>query len=566
MAGQNFYQMLTGIKDTIVENRINAEAKDLLGQYAQQSTVTQPVAMSNGGSNAPDAIPQGKAPTVQMASLGGGSLPDMTRAQNATASIESGGRYDALGPVTKTGDRAYGKYQIMGANIPEWSKEVLGQPVSVSQFLADPKLQDTIYNAKFGQYMQKYGPEGAARAWFAGEGGMNDPNRKDQLGTSVSDYGQRFAQAYGGAGQSQQGAPVQLAQAMPSGQSGPMYSPELVQRMLQNPRTRELGQKILMQQQSAAQKAYSAPTRDAMGNYVQYGPGGEVKVITSAKDLDPRTAAITEFEYARRQGYGGTFSQYQVDKAKAGATSVNVDTKAEGAFQTEAAKGQAKLFNTIVEEATKSQENLGQLAQLRELSGDIGTGLPAAWQGYLAEKGIKIGDNVGKVEAFTSLIDKLTPQQRVPGAGATSDFDAKLMKSSLPSLIRSPEGNAIIMDTFEGLERYRLARADIATKVLVGEMSQKDGLKAIRDLPDPYTGLKAWKKAQGEGQGKAPQATEKRTDAPRRPPEGMTAAQTFSAARDAYREAMKNGNTAAQKAIRERLDSFGIDPKRLDSE
>ena len=110
----------------------------------------------------------------------------------AISKIESGGNYGELGPVTKSGDRAYGKYQIMGNNIPEWSRAALGRPVTTQEFLANPQLQDTIFQHRFGQYAQKYGPSGAARAWFAGEGGMNNPNAKDQLGTSVADYERKF--------------------------------------------------------------------------------------------------------------------------------------------------------------------------------------------------------------------------------------------------------------------------------------------------------------------------------------------------------------------------------------
>jgi hypothetical protein len=110
----------------------------------------------------------------------------------AIANIESGGRYDLLGPVTKTGDRAYGKYQVMGNNIPEWSQAAIGRRLTPQEFLANPQLQDTIFKQRFGQYVDKYGPGGAARAWFAGEGGMNNPNAKDQLGTSVASYERKF--------------------------------------------------------------------------------------------------------------------------------------------------------------------------------------------------------------------------------------------------------------------------------------------------------------------------------------------------------------------------------------
>jgi hypothetical protein len=65
------------------------------------------------------------------------------------------------------------------------------------QFLSNPDAQEAVFKAKFGDYVQKYGPEGAAKAWFAGEKGMNNPNAKDVLGTTVAGYGQKFTQALG---------------------------------------------------------------------------------------------------------------------------------------------------------------------------------------------------------------------------------------------------------------------------------------------------------------------------------------------------------------------------------
>jgi hypothetical protein len=116
---------------------------------------------------------------------------------SAISSIESGGNYKAIGPATRTGDRALGKYQVMSANVGPWSEEIIGRRVTPQEFIANPELQDKIFQGKFGQYTQKYGPEGAAKAWFAGEGGMNDPNRKDVLGTTVASYGAKFNKALG---------------------------------------------------------------------------------------------------------------------------------------------------------------------------------------------------------------------------------------------------------------------------------------------------------------------------------------------------------------------------------
>jgi hypothetical protein len=139
----------------------------------------------------PNAAPQ--TPATQP------TAPTQQKSYNdAIAGIESGGKYDLLGPVTKTGDRAYGKYQVMGANVPEWTRAYAGKEMTPQQFIADPQAQDAVFNGRFGEYAKKYGPEGAAKAWFAGEGGMNNPNARDQLGTTVAQYAQKFTAGMGG--------------------------------------------------------------------------------------------------------------------------------------------------------------------------------------------------------------------------------------------------------------------------------------------------------------------------------------------------------------------------------
>lgn len=114
----------------------------------------------------------------------------------AISSIESGGRYDALGPMTG-GDRAYGKYQVMGANIGPWSKETFGKSVSPSEFLASPKIQDAIFDKKIGEYTSRFGDRGAAQAWFGGPGSVGKNARTDVLGTSVGDYGDKYVNQLG---------------------------------------------------------------------------------------------------------------------------------------------------------------------------------------------------------------------------------------------------------------------------------------------------------------------------------------------------------------------------------
>jgi hypothetical protein len=132
----------------------------------------------------------------QFDSSGGEAKADSPYA-GAISAVESGGNYHAVGPNTGSMGRALGKYQVMSENVAPWSKEVLGREVSPSEFLGNPKIQDAIFNGKFGQYVDKYGPDGAARAWFAGEKGMHNPNAKDAFGTTVSEYSRRFNKALG---------------------------------------------------------------------------------------------------------------------------------------------------------------------------------------------------------------------------------------------------------------------------------------------------------------------------------------------------------------------------------
>ena len=176
------------------------------GKQELQASIAQML----GGEAAPAAAPQGGGnPLAGVQPMAMGS--DLDRAANAITSIESGGRYDALGPVTKSGDRAFGRYQVMGENIPSWTEQYVGRRMTPQEFLASQEAQDAVFRGEFGRLKQKHGPEGAARAWFAGEGGMNNPNARDILGTSVADYSRKFTSAFA-PGQAPAAAP-QVAQA-----------------------------------------------------------------------------------------------------------------------------------------------------------------------------------------------------------------------------------------------------------------------------------------------------------------------------------------------------------------
>ncbi|MDR9777196.1 hypothetical protein RJJ65_32075 [Rhizobium hidalgonense] len=264
-----------------------ADRMDREGQAAGSKALLDALYGSSSGSPSPSGssnIPMtGAANEVSAGSPNGGNSY-----RDAIAGIESAGSgdYSAVGPTHPKMGRALGRYQIMESNIGPWSQEALGRTVTPEEFMADPKIQDAIFDKKFGGYVSQYGPEGAAQAWFAGPGGVGKLDRKDSLGTSVGDYTQKFSNALGTGQQvasldpsagmparaptqgPTQPAPTlpppttvaiappvaaqpqtQVAQALtapPPPSAPPGYSRETIARLLANPYTAEQGQQLLM--------------------------------------------------------------------------------------------------------------------------------------------------------------------------------------------------------------------------------------------------------------------------------------------------------------------------------
>lgn len=123
---------------------------------------------------------------------------ELIAARNAIGGIESSNRYGITGPATR-GDVPLGRYQVMASNLPSWSMAALGRQVSPQEFLSNSDIQDAIFDHRFGQYIDKHGFGGAARAWFGGEGavGRHADGRQDVLGTTVANYEKKFMAALG---------------------------------------------------------------------------------------------------------------------------------------------------------------------------------------------------------------------------------------------------------------------------------------------------------------------------------------------------------------------------------
>ncbi|MER9829163.1 hypothetical protein NKJ51_12350 [Mesorhizobium sp. M0134] len=156
--------------------------------FAANTTLSAFLSASN------DNYAPGAVTRSPLAAVGAAGMSQYAAAIRSIESAGSGG-YSALGPWTN-GDRAYGAYQVMGNNIPSWSRDALGKSLTPDQFLADPAAQDAIFEKQFGKYLTKYGnPQDAASAWFTGGPLKSGAGARDVLGTSGSVYVDKFNKA-----------------------------------------------------------------------------------------------------------------------------------------------------------------------------------------------------------------------------------------------------------------------------------------------------------------------------------------------------------------------------------
>jgi hypothetical protein len=233
MAALPLYQMLSGLGDTIYSGFAEAEKRRTLAdlgkdiQSGNLEGASQKLLASGDIGSALKLVEMKRAQGNQQQlkevlgqdpMMGGGVSAPGPQAQgglrpevSALGAIESGMNYGAIGPATKTGDHAYGFSQIMGKNIPQWTKEVLGYSMTPEQFLNDKGAQEKVTQAKFGSYLQQYGnPQDAASMWFSGRPMQQAGNASDVTGTTVPKYVQRYNDALAKQGG---GQPVQVADA-----------------------------------------------------------------------------------------------------------------------------------------------------------------------------------------------------------------------------------------------------------------------------------------------------------------------------------------------------------------
>ncbi len=190
--------------DIVVLSRDNDPNKGHTGFYAGTDEKGNVLVLGGNQNNSVSiqAFPAGRvlgyrtppqASDIQKGIAPPNSNPALPEVMAGIAHVESGGDYSTMSKPSKNGDRAYGKYQIMGNNIPQWTTEALGHPMTSQQFLSNPQAQERVAAFKINQSLQQgYSPEDTASIWFSGRPTSKAGNSKDAYGTTVPQYINKF--------------------------------------------------------------------------------------------------------------------------------------------------------------------------------------------------------------------------------------------------------------------------------------------------------------------------------------------------------------------------------------
>ena len=240
---------------------------------------------------------------------------------------------------------------------------------------------------------------------------------------------------------------------------------------------------------------------------------GETKPVTGGKAPDPGYRLLTADEVKAMGLPPGSYqvgADNKISKVGDGGTSVTINNGENSTkFSQESDKAAAGRFDGYIQGGTSATQMMGDLRTLADLAPQIGTGKGAevmtALGPYAQALGVDVA-NLDESQAFKSIVDRLAPQMRPTGSGSSSDTDVRMFLSSLPKLGNTPEGNQIILQTLEAVQKQKMAAAEIAQLAYLppeqGGITWQEAEKRIRALGDPYTAFNDYSKRKG-----APAAT-----------------------------------------------------------
>ncbi len=182
--------------------------------------------------------------------------------------------------------------------------------------------------------------------------------------------------------------------------------------------------------------------------------------------------AVRQYEYAREQGFGGSFADWKQQNARAGASSVNVKLPTlENEYDKSRGKFYADSANQIDTEALGASGRMGQLDRM-----DAALSNPNVYTGTAGETitGLKraagsLGfdvEGVPDAEVAQAVGNQMALELRNPSGGAgmpgaLSDKDREFLVASVPGLGKTPAGNKLLLGYYKKVEKRKVEVAKL---------------------------------------------------------------------------------------------------------
>jgi hypothetical protein len=178
---------------------------------------------------------------------------------------------------------------------------------------------------------------------------------------------------------------------------------------------------------------------------IKLGAGDSLLDATTYKPLftNPKEqatpAAIVEYQFAQKQGFPGTFEQWQTAQKKAGATNVSVGVNTEKSLLSNVAEG---LGKGLTDAKGQAQASLGTINTVNRLMDSLNTGKVMAGPGTtFRQYGLQVGNMLGvggkdaqekmlnTRQAIQSLAQlELDGAQQMKGQGQITEAERSIIK------------------------------------------------------------------------------------------------------------------------------------------
>jgi hypothetical protein len=194
---------------------------------------------------------------------------------------------------------------------------------------------------------------------------------------------------------------------------------------------------------------------------------------------DNSTALIQNYEYARSQGFEGSFDDFMSSGGGGGSiVNVNMADESQGALNKALSGAEGQTWATTLTQGNKAASITQDLQLLSEV-------MQYAPQGPLSGRIAEMFQGVSSAgDAAKSIIRRVAPTLRVEGSGATSDIEYNGMLQSLPSLLNQPEANRAILGMMQAKAAIDLERAQIVREFQNSPQTPADATETRRRLSE----------------------------------------------------------------------------------